>query len=148
MEEKDLLDTGAEGAQNYSGSSQMLPNATPTLVLGIISIVGCIFYGIPGLICGIIALVLHKKDKALYKQNPNKYAMSYKNARAGYVCAVIGTSLSAFYFLILIVYLIFFISVFPTLIKWLLVHGKRLLELNAFSVDFSVRLLRFLKVIY
>lgn len=117
MEEKDLLDTGAEGAQNYSGSSQMLPNATPTLVLGIISIVGCIFYGIPGLICGIIALVLHKKDKALYKQNPNKYAMSYKNARAGYVCAVIGTSLSAFYFLILIVYLIFFISVFPTLIK-------------------------------
>lgn len=117
MEEKDLLDTGAEGTQNYGGASQMLPNATATLVLGIISIVGCVFYGVVGLICGIIALVLHKKDKALYQQNPAKYAMSYKNARAGYVCAIIGTSLSALYFVIIVVYLIFFLSMIPGMIK-------------------------------
>lgn len=44
-----------------------LPNATATLVLGIISIVTCWLYGVPGLICGIIALVLFAKDKKIYQ---------------------------------------------------------------------------------
>ena len=39
-----------------------LPNATAVLVLGIIAIVGCFCDGIPGLVCGIIALVLAGKD--------------------------------------------------------------------------------------
>ncbi|MBS1563194.1 MAG: hypothetical protein JST39_02345, partial [Bacteroidetes bacterium] len=38
--------------QQFSPNPQMpLPNATPVLVLGIISIVGCFCYGIVGLIC-------------------------------------------------------------------------------------------------
>jgi hypothetical protein len=47
---------------------QKLPNATAVLILGIVSIVGCCCYGLPGLIAGIIALVLAKKDGELYRK--------------------------------------------------------------------------------
>lgn len=84
-----------------------LANATPVLVLGIISIVGCFCYGIVGIVCGIIALVLAKKDMALYRNNPTGYTQSsYNNLKAGRVCAIIGTSLSAVYLVIVIIYLI------------------------------------------
>ena len=103
-ENNDLLDPSTS-TNPYQ--SKPLPNATATLVLGICSIVGCLFYGVPGLICGIIALVLHKKDKALYQANPSMYEMSYKNAKAGFICAVIGTSLSALYFVIALFAIVF-----------------------------------------
>jgi hypothetical protein len=84
-----------------------LPNANATLVLGIISIVTCWLYAIPGLVCGIIALVLFAKDKKLYQTDPMSYNSSYKNAKAGQVCAIIGVSLSALMFIYLIVVLAF-----------------------------------------
>ncbi len=109
----DLLDPGVENNDNMNyGRGQTLPNATAVLVLGIISIVGCLFYGVPGLICGIIALVLHKKNKEVYATNPAKYDASWKNAKAGYVCAIIGTSLSAIYFLIFVFAFVFAFSSF------------------------------------
>lgn len=75
----------------YQGMQQPLPNATAVLVLGIISIVGCFCYGIPGIICGIIALILAAKSKALYFANPGMYTTgSYNNLVAGRVCAIIG----------------------------------------------------------
>ena len=100
----DLLDPGVkQNEQGYTGSGDgKLPNAVATLVLGIISIVGCILYGIPGLICGIIALALHSKDKKIYKSDKNHYANSYKTAQAGFVCAIIGTSLSAIYVIVVL----------------------------------------------
>jgi hypothetical protein len=83
---------------------QQLPNASGVLVLGIISIVGCFCYGIIGLICGIIAIALSVKSNALYTQNPSLYTeSSYKNMKAGRVCAIIGLSLSALYIITLIV---------------------------------------------
>ena len=45
-------------------TNQKLPNATAVLVLGILSIVTCCCYGVVGLILGIIALVLAKKERA------------------------------------------------------------------------------------
>ncbi len=94
----DILDTNS----NKNGSNGTLPNATAVLVLGIISIVGCIFYGIPGIICGIIAHALHTKDKKMYFENPPKYEESFKTSRAGFICAVIGVSLSALFLIIMI----------------------------------------------
>ncbi len=87
-----------------------VPNATAVLVLGILSIVTCIFYGIIGLILGIIAISLHKKDKALYESNKSKYAQSFKNSRAGFICGVIGLSLSALYVLIFVIAIIIGVS--------------------------------------
>lgn len=85
---------------------QQLPNSTAVLVLGIISIVGCFCYGIIGLILGIIALVLSGKAKKLYESNPGMYTeASFKNMKAGRVCAIIGLCLSACYLIFFIVYI-------------------------------------------
>jgi uncharacterized membrane protein len=103
---QDLLDpTVNQNSPQFSNGN--LPNSTAVLVLGIISIVGCIFYGIPGLVCGIIAMVLHKKDKQIYLTNPPLYEASYKNSKAGYVCGIIGLSLSILFIVFLIFYVIF-----------------------------------------
>jgi hypothetical protein len=101
------MDTQNPLQQFSSGPQRALPNGTAVLVLGIISIVGCFCYGIVGLVCGIIALVLAKKDSVLYQANPGLYsAGSYSNLRAGRVCAIVGVSLSAIYVVIVIIYII------------------------------------------
>jgi hypothetical protein len=83
-----------------------LTNSTAVLVLGILSIVSCFCYGVPGLIMGIIALVLASKANRQYQENPNRYFLSsYNNMKAGKVCAIIGTILSGLMFLYMIVVL-------------------------------------------
>ena len=89
----DLLDPNIKEGETSSNEKE-LPNATAVLALGIISIVGCFLYGVPGLICGIIALSLHKKDKEIYASAPALYETSFKNSKGGFICAIIGTSLS------------------------------------------------------
>ena len=79
---------------NY-GMQQSLPNATAVLILGILSIVTCCCYGVIGLILGIVALVLSKRDRALYAANMSFYTEgSFKNLNAGRVCAIIGLILN------------------------------------------------------
>jgi hypothetical protein len=87
-----------------------LPNAVAVLVLGICSIFpGCFCCGLVGLICGIIALVLAKKDLTLYNANPGAYTeSSIKNLKAGRVCSIIGLCLSGLY---LVFFLLYFIIV-------------------------------------
>lgn len=111
----DLLDPGISESGNGGNSPKSLVNANAILVLGICSIVGCIFYGIPGLVCGIIALVLHQKSKEIYLSDPAAYEASYKNAKAGFICAIIGTSLSAIYFIILVIWILVAITALDTL---------------------------------
>jgi len=96
--------------QSYSTNPQMpLPNATPVLVLGIISIVGCFCYGLVGLICGIIAMVMAKKDLRLYNANPAEYTPgSYSNLKSARTCALIGVILSSLHLLFWIIYIIIF----------------------------------------
>lgn len=82
-----------------------LPNSTGVLVMGIISIALCWCYGIVGITLGIISIVLANKSKKLYQADPNKYTLgSYKNLQAGYICAIIGLSLSALYLIFIIIY--------------------------------------------
>jgi hypothetical protein len=103
MEQRDLLSSG-----NIGTSNQPLPNATAALVLGIISLVGIFCYGIVGLTCGIIGLVLANKDRALYRAAPELYnPSSYSTSQAGRVCSIIGIVLSGVFLLFIIVYLIF-----------------------------------------
>lgn len=82
---------------------QKLPNATAVLVLGILSILTCCCWGIIGLILGIVALILAKKDIALYIENPELYD-GYSNINTGRVLAIIGIILSTLY-LIFTIYL-------------------------------------------
>ena len=102
---------GQPSVFNNPGGQQNLPNATAVLVLGIISIVGCFCYGLVGLICGIIALVLSNKDLARYRPNPTSWTTSsYNNLKAGRICAIIGIILSSIY----IVYVIFILATVGT----------------------------------
>ncbi len=88
-----------------------LKNSTAVLVLGILSILGCCFYGLPGLVMGIIALVLASKDQATYNTDPMSFTQgSLKNLKAGKVCAIIGVILSA----LMTVYFIFILIMFGT----------------------------------
>lgn len=84
--------------QNPMGMQRDVPNATAILVLGIVSIVTCWCWGIIGLGLGIAALVMGNKALQEYNQNPAGYTQaSYKNAKAGRICAIIGTIMSALY---------------------------------------------------
>ncbi|MEO7046298.1 MAG: CCC motif membrane protein [Ferruginibacter sp.] len=93
---------------NYNQPAN-LPNATAVLVLGIISLVGAFCYGIIGVICGIIGLVLANKDKKTYLAAPELYsASSYSTVNSGRVCSLIGLILGAIVLLIIVFYFIFF----------------------------------------
>ncbi len=84
--------------------NQKLPNATPVLVLGIISILTCCCYGIVGLALGIIGLVLASKDMKLYKETPEKF-INFQNLNVGRILCIIGVVLnvlSLIYFIVII----------------------------------------------
>lgn len=98
----DLLDPGVKDDVSRV-VAEKLPNANAILTLGILSIATCVLYYIPGLICGIIALSMYPKAKRQYLQDPARYEASFKNAKGGYICAIIGTSLAAFCILIVVI---------------------------------------------
>ncbi|MDA1009830.1 MAG: CCC motif membrane protein [Bacteroidetes bacterium] len=82
---------------------QKLPNATATLILGIISIIGSCCWGM-GLISAIIALIISKKGKQLLRENPNEYSNA-GNLKAGRICAIVGLCISALYLIVGFFYL-------------------------------------------
>lgn len=91
--------------------SKNVPNGTAVLVLGILSIVMCWTYGVLGIVLGIVALVLHKKDKAVYLSNPSVYEQSFKNSKAGFICAIIGISTSVLFLIYIVALVVFFSAV-------------------------------------
>lgn len=97
--------------QNNEGSRSNLPvnnlpHSTPVLVLGICSIVGSFLWMIPGIVCGIMALVFFKSDKPLLQDANVQYSpQSISNLKTGRVLAIIGLCLSI---LILVGLLCFF----------------------------------------
>ncbi len=101
--------TSQPNQQNVNNNLQIpLPYSAGVLVMGIISIALCSCFGIVGITLGIISIVLGNKANKLYKESPEKYTIeSYKNNRAGYICAIIGLSLSSLYLLSFIIYILF-----------------------------------------
>ncbi len=79
---------------------QKLPNATTSLVLGILSIVTCICYGVIGLPLGITAAILGHKATKAFKENPENYD-SVGNATAGKITGIIGIILNTIFILLL-----------------------------------------------
>ena len=71
------------------------PNAVPSLVLGIVSIVICCI-PILNLACGIIGLILAMNGKKAYVKSPEEYT-GYGMLNAGFILSIIGTALSAIY---------------------------------------------------
>lgn len=72
---------------------EKLPNSTASLVLGIFSIVTCFCYGLPGIILGVIGLILGNKAIKLDNEDPDLYE-GVGNAKAGKIISIIGLVLS------------------------------------------------------
>ncbi len=73
----------------------ILPHSIAVLVTGIMSIQCSFIYGIPGIACSIVALILGGKSGNYLYQNQGMYtAGSVKMYRAGRTCAIIGLILS------------------------------------------------------
>jgi hypothetical protein len=89
---------------NSNNSAAPLPNATATLVLGILSIVVCF-------ICGIIALIISNRDVDMYKANPGLYSeASYNSLKAGRICSIIGICLQVVGLIVYIVVILFVVT--------------------------------------
>lgn len=78
-----------------------LPNSVAALILGIVSIVTCFCYGGPGLVSGIIALVLANKAIRVHGEDPERYT-GLGNAKAGKIMGLIGVILGSIYLVIII----------------------------------------------
>lgn len=110
MEQKDLL----TGGYNDNLGGNVLPNASASLILGILSLVlslvlWCFFYAeIVPLILGIIGLVLSGKDKRLYTAAPELYSRSsLSTSNAGKVCSIIAVCIST---LVLVIFILIVIA--------------------------------------
>lgn len=86
---------------------QILPNSTLILVMGILSIIGCCCYGLPGIIFAIVAIVLSTKPTKLYKTSPEDYT-GYGNVKAGKIMGIIGLVFSLLFILFIIWIILFF----------------------------------------
>jgi len=79
--------------------------AVASLVLGIAAIPTCLFYGIPSLVCGILAVVFAKKARAQIDSGmaaPSSEGM----ARAGKICGWVGIGLSIAFLASLVIFII------------------------------------------
>ena len=110
---------------------QNLPNSTLVLVFGILSIVGCCCYGLPGIIFAIIALIVANKSSKLYKENPDSY-LGYQNLKAGKIIAIIGLIMSIFF----IIYILWVISY----LGWETLQNPELLQEKLRELQNSARL--------
>lgn len=90
--------------ESVSNTRKSLPNAFAVLLLGLFSLLFSVVYGIPGFLCGVIALVLSRSAKRLRRQSPDSYtAGSWRLIVTGRVLATIGLILSLLVMAILVI---------------------------------------------
>ncbi|MFC6268848.1 CCC motif membrane protein [Frigoriflavimonas asaccharolytica] len=94
--------------QNFQPLGQKLPNATASLVLGILGILGTCCYVVPGLIMGIIGLILAGMDTKKYKANPAMYD-NYSTVKTGKILSIIAIVIS-FIFIAFVVWMFAYIG--------------------------------------
>lgn len=95
-----------------------LPNSTEVLVLGILSVVMCWCWGVVSLILSIVTIVLARQGEKAYNLNPQLYTeISYRNLKTGKTCAIVGLCLAAVMLIGVILYLIFFGTIFYNMLQ-------------------------------
>lgn len=87
---------------------QRLPNAMPSIILGIISFVACCFSsGFGGVLLSGIALFLANKDRKRAAPNPEQYE-NYTTVKTARIIAIVGLILSILTVILTVVMLIIF----------------------------------------
>ena len=84
-----------------SSAPQNLPNANLILVLGILFVFLCWLHLVSciGIVLGLAALCMSKKETTLFFSVPGRYtASSLNNVTAGRICAIIGIAISVVVF--------------------------------------------------
>ncbi len=94
----------------FATRNQTSGKAVASMILGIISIVTCMGYGIIGMPCAILAIVFAKKAR-LAIQNGTAPVTSQGMATAGRVCGWIGVVLNGLMLLVLLFYILVFIGI-------------------------------------
>lgn len=80
---------------HQSGNLLVVPKSIAAMILGISSIGGAFMYGIPGLVCAILALKFAKTGKKAYEENPSIYKQgSFSFVKTGRITGIIGLILS------------------------------------------------------
>lgn len=100
------VNSSSPNAQIQQESKIKLQNSTAALVTGIIGLVliWLPIISIAGIVLNIIAIVLGSGAVSNYKRNQNKYTEgSFKNAKAGMICGIIGLGLVVLALIIVIV---------------------------------------------
>lgn len=82
-----------------------LPNVTISLVLVILGFLCCCIWGIPGIILGLIAFFLVRKDEQTYLANPEEYS-NYSTLKTVKILALIVIVLG----ILTLIYVIYSIS--------------------------------------
>ena len=85
-------------------------NAVAAMVLGMVSIMTCMFYGVPALVCGPLAMTQAKKARLAVQAGTCPTSV-LPMANAGRVCGIVGMALGAAFILFMVAYILF-ITVF------------------------------------
>ena len=80
--------------------------AIAALVLGVCSFVGCMMYAIPGIACGILAIVFGNQVRRGVASG-EMHASSLGMANAGRTCGIVGLCLSLLGIVLIIAYFVF-----------------------------------------
>ena len=93
----------------YPMPGQSTGMAVAAMVLGIVSIPTCCIYGVPSLVCGILAVVFAGKAVQAIREGTMPRSAEGM-ARAGKICGIVGIVLSVVYWLVIAGVMIFSIS--------------------------------------
>ena len=80
--------------------------AIASLVVGIVSIIGCAAYGLPSMIAGPLAIGFGVRGKRAVREGRASHS-SRGMATAGFVCGIIGTVIGAAYLLMFVAFIAF-----------------------------------------
>ncbi|MEM9415284.1 MAG: DUF4190 domain-containing protein [Planctomycetota bacterium] len=101
-----------QSLQRAAGTNNGTPgSAIASLVLGIAAIVSCLFYGLPAIICGILAIVFASRADRLIRSGQFG-SQGQGMATAGRICGWIGLALGLIYMVLIILYIVFAFTMF------------------------------------
>ncbi len=93
--------SGQQGGLYNNPVPKNLPNANIIMILGILSILLCWwhFVSVAGIVLGIVAIMMARKENATYSADPSRYTTSsFNNVKTGRICAIIGLTISILVF--------------------------------------------------